>query len=396
MIHPRSGVRIVMKLLSGLVLASASLLSLAAHAATPDAAPTLVTDAQGTTLTGAHHLNGAAFSLIVTDWWLTGAVPGGPAQGVRLIVEVHMPSYPLLDRATDAAGRKLDVAILNRGPSARWRKKASERVAVVLPFDYAQQARVAGVTIIVSGKDQSFPIAVPGPVLTAFLDSYLTAIASDTTPANTAPVPAAPSPPPTVAAEPPVPNASSPSVAAAPSTTDAVLPPAPQAPQPVKPTTADPFPVAPPPTAAEAAAPSQHAAAPVSAPRPFPQIPDAPHAPVVSLPGDATIPDPDSTPPPAPDDAASSADTPSSPDSGHGFRVGSLGLLFVPTSSGAMVLLVTNGSIAASKGIESGDFIEAVDGVPIKTLSGDQMAAKIGAPGVKVLHMIAAGDVKIR
>ncbi|PXA84904.1 hypothetical protein DMC47_38635, partial [Nostoc sp. 3335mG] len=81
---------------------------------------------------------------------------------------------------------------------------------------------------------------------------------------------------------------------------------------------------------------------------------------------------------------------------GHGVWVDSLGIQFVATSSGAMVLMTKPGSIAANKGIESGDFIEQVDGAPIKALSAEQMAAKIGAPGVKVLHMIAAGDVKVR
>ncbi|PXA84976.1 hypothetical protein DMC47_38630, partial [Nostoc sp. 3335mG] len=138
-----------MKRISGLALATASLLSLPLHAAAPDPAPTLATDAQGTTLTGAHHLDGAAFSLIVTDWWLSGTIANGQAQDVRLIVEVHLPAYPLLDRATDAAGRKLDVVILNRGPSARWPKKASERIAVVLPRDVADKARTSGIAVTV-------------------------------------------------------------------------------------------------------------------------------------------------------------------------------------------------------------------------------------------------------
>ena len=81
---------------------------------------------------------------------------------------------------------------------------------------------------------------------------------------------------------------------------------------------------------------------------------------------------------------------------GHGTWVDALGLEFVATSSGAMVLTTKPGSIAAAKGIQSGDFIEWVDGVPIKTLDAEHMAARIGAPGVRVLHMIVAGDVKLR
>ena len=347
-----------------------------AHAAAPDPAPTLATDAQSGTaaLTGPHHLNGAAFSLIVTDWWLAAPIANGQAQDVRLMVEVHLPTYPLLDRATDAAGRKLDVIVLNRGPSARWPRKASERVAVVLPRDTAEQARAAGLQITVTGKARSFAIDVPPQALASFLDGYAQVPGS----AAAAPplAPAAPAPQP----------ASPPSAASAPA-------PAPSAPAPQ--------PASPPPTASTAPVPSPslqpaEPAAPAPAPpapRPIPQIPDAPRPPLVSLPGSATL------PPPTADDAPSSsqpADGQASSDSGQGIWVNPLGIQFVPTSSGAMVLQVKPGSIAAAKGIEGGDFIEAVDGAPIKALTGDQMAAKIGAPTAKTLHMIAAGDIRIR
>jgi C-terminal processing protease CtpA/Prc len=79
---------------------------------------------------------------------------------------------------------------------------------------------------------------------------------------------------------------------------------------------------------------------------------------------------------------------------GTGTWVASLGLEFVPTSSGAMVLTNKAGSIAAAKGIEGGDFIESADGVSIKGLSEAEMAAKIAR--AKVLHLIAAGDVRVR
>ncbi|WP_454886495.1 hypothetical protein [Sphingomonas oryzagri] len=379
----------MMKLFSGLALASASLLSFAAHAAAPDPAPTLATDAQGTTLTGAHHLDGAAFSLIVTDWWLSGTIAKGQAQDVRLIVEVHLPQYPLLDRATDAAGRKLDVVILRRGPSARWRMKASERVAIVLPRDLAEKARTAGLAITVSGKDRSFPISVPADALARFLDAYAQAAAG----AHAAPAPATPAPAPAQ----PVSTAAAPAPQSAPS-----APPPPAVPEPLPAT---------PPAAAPVPQPQMPAVA-VPAPRPddddpaITPVPDtrvrlpdgsfAPdQAPVAAPPAPLPAGPPPAAEPPSPAPLDRQASPPES-GGGHGIWVDSLGLQFVATSSGAMVLMNRPGSIAASKGIEGGDFIEAVDGVPIKTLTAREMAAKIGAPGVKVLHMIAAGDVKVR
>lgn len=371
-----------MKLVSGLALASASLLSLAAHAAAPDPAPTLAGDGQGgTILASAHHLNGAAFSLVVTDWWLTGALPAGPARDVRLMVEVHMPAYPLLDRATDAAGHKLDVIILRRGPSALWSRKASERVAIVLPRDVADKARATGLDVTVSGKDRSFAIAVPAEALAHFLDSYAQAVS------KAGPAPAS-------APATPAPIASAP-IASTPVT-----------PQPAPP----PVPMAPPPRPAPpAAAPAPVTQAPV-APAPTPQAAPAGPAPDdndpaitpiqdkrVRLPNGqfAPTPPPAPAPAPAPPPPAATA-APDEESGGHGIWVDSLGLQFVATSSGAMVLATKPGSIAAAKGIESGDFIEGVDGAPIKALNAEQMAARIGAPGVKVLHMIAAGNVKIR
>ncbi|MBA2933105.1 hypothetical protein HZF05_03240 [Sphingomonas sp. CGMCC 1.13654] len=395
-----------MKLVSGLALASASLLSLPAHAA-PDPAPTVATDAQGTMLTGAHHLDGAAFSLVVTDWWLTGTLAPGQPREVRLMVEVHLPKYPLLDRATDASGRKLDVVILNRGPSARWPKKASERVAVVLPLDYAQQARAAGLSITVSGKDRSFPVAVPADALARFLDSYAQAgSAAGTTSAS--PSVRAPTPVPTpiapVTTAPPPPAAPSPAPKPAPRAPASA--PAAPAPKPAAPPAAAPQ-AAPAPDDNDPAitpvpdrrvrlpdgsfAPTPPPAAPATAPTPTPQaapdVPPAPTPPLVPLPGTAAFKAQPATPDQS-DGAGSSG--------GHGIWVASIGLQFVPTSSGAMVLTTKPGSIAAAKGIEGGDFVEAVDGSPIKALDGPHMAAKIGAPGVKVLHMIAAGDIRIR
>jgi len=375
-----------MKLVSGLALASASLLSLAAHAAAPDPAPTLAGDGQGgTILASAHHLNGAAFSLIVTDWWLTGALPGGPAQDVRLMVEVHMPAYPLLDRATDAAGRKLDVVILRRGPSPLWSRKASERVAVVLPRDYADKARATGLDITVSGKDRSFPVTVPGETLAHFLDSYAQAASKAAAAPASAPTP----PPPAPIPAPPV---AAPAPVGQPAPAPTAPPPVPAAPPPA--VTPPPVAQAPAPRTAPPAAPTPQAA-------PTPEDDDPAVTPIqdkrVRLPNGQFAPTPPSAPAPAPaTPPPAAAAAPEEESGGHGTWVDALGLEFVATSSGAMVLTTKPGSVAAAKGIQSGDFIEGVDGVPIKTLDAEQMAAKIGAPGVKVLHMIAAGDVRLR
>jgi hypothetical protein len=358
-----------MKLVLGLALASASLLSLTAHATTPDPTPTLAADAQSgaATLTGVHHWDGAALSLIVTDWWLSGTIINGQAQDVRLIVEVHLPKYPLLDRATDATGRKLDVIILNRGPSARWHKKASERVAIVLPHDYAEHARSIGLDITVSGKDRGFPITVPAAALASFLGSYAQAVSS----AGTTPQPA-------------------PETTAAPSAAVTTPPEAPAAVAPANPSSLPPLP---------AASSKEPASPPPTTPSPTPDTPSSPPTaqsfpPPAAPPGTKlrSLPGMEAAPSASDTDAADK-ETPSA--AGSTTRVDSLGLEFAATSSGAMVLTVKPGSKAEKIGLASGDFIEGVDGHSIKALSADQMAAKIGDPAAKILNCIAAGDVKL-
>ena len=319
----------------GLALTSVSLLSLPALAA-PDPAPTLATDTQSgaTTLTSAHHVSGAAFSLVVIDWWLSGTIANGQAQDVQLVVEVHLPTYPLLDHATDAAGRKLDLVILHRGPSTRWPRKVSERVAVVLPRADAEKTRTGSLSITVAGKDRSFAVAVPADIWTRFLDSYAQAARSSGTP----------SAPPLIALASPAPAAQ--------------------------------------------ADDDDPAITPLRDKRV--RRPDGSFAPTPPTP-------PRASPPGSTIDKAQPADSDQTDGGGgHGIWINPLGLEFVPTSSGAMVLTIRPGSIAAAKGIEGGDFIETVDGVSIKTLDGPQMAAKIGSPTARTLHMIAVGDVRIR
>ena len=48
----------------------------------------------------------------------------------------------------------------------------------MLPRDYADKARATGLDITVSGKDRSFPVAVPAEALAHFLDSYAQAASS--------------------------------------------------------------------------------------------------------------------------------------------------------------------------------------------------------------------------
>jgi hypothetical protein len=409
-------------ILSGAVAALA-LLSIPAHADTPDPAPTLSTNAvaHATIVSGPHHLNKVAFNLNVTDWWLTGSVTDGVAGDPQLIVDAHMVSWALLEKATDATGAPLKVTPLLREPSPLYPRKVLERVAITLPRALADTARRDGLTVTVSGTKlvagatRAFPIAVPAQAMAAFLDGYA-AVAShpaptaDMAPATVPPLPPAPQAPTAPSPSPvsrsalvdtPIPEASPPPPTPAPvaSTTPPTLirqaPAPPIRPAPgIAPDDDDPAitpvpdkrirqPDVPPVAAAATATPSAS-----PAPQPIPQIPPLPPQQFRSLPGAATL-----------DDTIMPADAaPSSTDGGGAGEAGtwvpSLGLQFVPTSSGAMVLLAKPGSIAASRGIESGDFIESVDGVTVKGLSGADMAAKIA--GAKVIHMIAAGDIKVR
>jgi hypothetical protein len=78
------------------------------------------------------------------------------------------------------------------------------------------------------------------------------------------------------------------------------------------------------------------------------------------------------------------------------YPVVTLGIVIEPSVYGAMLLSVSHDSRLAKLGVAEGDFIAGVDGKSIKGLSGEEMAARIGAPGVRVLNCIADGDVSIR
>jgi hypothetical protein len=357
--------------------AALALLSIPAHADTPDPAPTLSTDAttRATVVTGPHHLHKVALNLNVTDWWLSGAVVDGVAGDPQLIVDAHMVTWALLEKATDATGASLKVTPLEREPSPTFPKKVLERVAITLPRALAEKARRDGLTVavsgtkVVAGATRSFPITVPAQAMAAFLDGY------DKTASTGAAPSAAPLPTPVPAAAPPAPALQP--VAPAPVTPPAAASPPPPATSPLPAPHPIPTPPAPTPTR-----PAPQPTPPAASPPAAPQIPSLPAPPMVSLPGQATMPTP--TPDAADDES----------QGGAGTWVPSLGLEFVPTSSGAMVLTNKAGSIAAAKGIDGGDFIESVDGVSIKGLSETEMAAKIA--GAKVLRLIAAGDVRLR
>jgi hypothetical protein len=317
-----------------------------------------------------------ALNLNVTDWWLSGSVTGGVAGDPQLIVDAHMVTWALLEKATDATGAPLRVTLLRREPSPAFPKKVLERVAVTLPRALAEKARRDGLTVtvsgtkVVAGATRSFPITVPAQAMAAFLDGYAKAASTAAAP-SPAPAPAVvtPASPPAPAPQPVAPSPVTPP--AAPSPPPPIMIPPPPVPNPTPPK------------------PTPQPATPAASSPATPQIPSLPTPPLVSLPGEAMMPTPM---PDAADGAAPSTDGES--QGGAGTWVPSLGLQFVPTSSGAMVLTNKAGSIAAAKGIDGGDFIESADGVSIKGLSEAEMAAKIA--NAKVLHLIAAGDVRVR
>lgn len=355
-----------------------------AHADAPDPAPTLSTDAttHATVVTGPHHLHRVALNLNVTDWWLSGSVADGAAGDPQLIVDAHMVTWALLEKATDAGGAPLKVTPLLREPSPLYPKKVLERVAITLPRALADKARRDGLTVTVSGTKpvagaiRTFPITVPAQAMAAFLDGYAKAAPTAAELSTPAPAPNPATTPPAPAPQPVTPAPVAPPAAASPPPPAMSPPPAPAP--------------APPVPSPEPPKPTPQPAAPAASPPVAPQIPPLPTPPLVSLPGAATM------TPPMPDaaDGASSSNDAGESQGGTGTWVPSLGLQFVPTSSGAMVLTNKAGSIAAAKGIDGGDFIESADGVSIKGLSATDMAAKIA--GAKTLHLIAAGDVRIR
>ncbi len=381
------------------IIASA-LLSIPAHADAPDPAPTLSIDAatHATTVTGPHHLRKVALNLHVIDWWLSGGVTDTDAGDVQLDVDAHLTGWAALDHATDAAGTKLTVTVLKREADPVWPKKVLEHVAVTIPRPLADKARREGMGITLVGSSRSVPILVPAQAMAAFLDGYDKAAGAAT------PVPAAASPPPpapaAISAAPPSAQASP---AAAPSSpVKGAVPPPPAAASPAAPPSAQASPAAatsspvksaaspiqaPPSSTATIAAPAQ--AKPAGGPA---DIPPAPTSPIVSLPGQSILTSAvDAADPPA---TASDTKSDGEPGTNSGTWVPAVGLQFVPTSSGAMVLAIKPGSIADAKGIGSGDFIDGADGVPIKTQNAADIATRIA--GAKTLHMIAAGDIKIR
>jgi hypothetical protein len=377
----RTGARAKMRqlMLSG-VAATLTLFAIPAHADAPDPAPTLSTDTttHATVVTGPHHLHKVALNLNVTDWWLSGSVVDSVAGDAQLIVDAHMVSWALLEKATDATGTPLKVTPLEREPSPTFPRKVLERVAITLPRALAEKARRDGLTVtvsgtkVVAGATRAFPITVPAQAMAAFLDGYAKA-------GSTATVPSA-----------------APSQAPASAVVTPTSPPAP-APQPVAPWPVTlPLAPSPPPPIMIPPPPVPIPTPPKPAPQPStPQIPSLPTPPLVLLPGVTKMPAPGPGPSePASADSASPSTDKSDAPAGSGIWVPSLGLEFVPTSSGAMVLTNKAGSIAAAKGIEGGDFIESADGVSIKGLSEAEMAAKIAS--AKVLHLIAAGDVRVR
>jgi hypothetical protein len=75
---------------------------------------------------------------------------------------------------------------------------------------------------------------------------------------------------------------------------------------------------------------------------------------------------------------------------------GSIGIGFVPTSSGAVIQLVVPGSPAARAGLRVGQVIEAVNGVPLKGLAAAEMINAVRAETPAIFYSIVdGGDVKV-
>ncbi len=329
-------------------LVTTALLFTPAIAARQAAPPTVSTDpaTHAVLAAGPHHPAKPAFTLIHTDWWLTGIVGDGASRDPVLMYTIDMIGWPVIDRVTTTSGDTLSATVLDHRASPISRGLSQERLAIALPRALADRARVADLSLTLVSKTRSFSVTVPREEMGAFLDGYDSAAAG-------APTPVAP---PVAAAPPPVPVAT-------------------PVPEPA-PVATVPAPSAALPSPAVEAAPRS------SPPEPMP-------TPAASPPtADAT---PDGTPPASGHFvSAPSASADATP------TIASLGIQIAATSSGAMVLAVTPGSKAATLGIAGGDFIEGVDGKSIKGLSTEAMVARIGAPGVRSLDCIAAGTVKLR
>ena len=85
------------------------------------------------------------------------------------------------------------------------------------------------------------------------------------------------------------------------------------------------------------------------------------------------------------------AQTPASPTPGE-----TIGIGFVPTSSGAVIRLVVPGSPADRAGLKVGEVIEAVNGMPLKGLARAEMIKAVRAETPAIFYSIAdGGDVKV-
>ena len=312
-----------------------------------DLAPTVLTDSatQTVIVSGPHHPHRPALNLIRTDWWLNGTIIGGVPGEPALVLAVDLPGWAALESAATASGTPLRVSILGRGRSTSMRGENGERVAVVLPRPLLDKLGTGDFAIVVIGKTRSFPILVPNAAIRTFLAGYDDAIAAT----KTVPHPTMPSP---AAAAPPTP---APSPTSSPAPAPITRPPPPIVARP----SGDPLPAA------------------VTTISPTPILRPAPEP----APASASA------------QASASADT---KDAATTFPIDTLGIVIEPTAFGAMLLSVPRDSKLAKLGVTDGDIITGVDDTPLKSLSGAEMAARIGAARVRTLNCMAAGDVAIR
>lgn len=75
---------------------------------------------------------------------------------------------------------------------------------------------------------------------------------------------------------------------------------------------------------------------------------------------------------------------------------GGLGVSFLPSPFGALLMAVAPGSLAQVAGLKPGETVEAVNGVPLKDLPADAMIKVLQGPtGTVTLSIIGVGDVKV-
>lgn len=77
-------------------------------------------------------------------------------------------------------------------------------------------------------------------------------------------------------------------------------------------------------------------------------------------------------------------------------RKGGLGISFLPSPVGAVILAVAPGSLAEKSGLKPGETIESVDAMSVKDMATADMIKAISAPTVATLGIAGVGTVRVR